>query len=234
MHLARTTLAIVPSDASTEWALTLSGNPGIQSERMRDIEAGYRAQWSRTLSFDLAAYYSRYHALLMLDDQPSVTEFRGNVVRVIQPLRYGNSGKAASYGGETSLSWTPFARWRLVSGYANLHVNSRASPDANPTFGMLSGNYAPRHVVQFRSFLNLTRRLEWDQWFSTQSRFADARTAGHTRIDTRLAWRLGERVEISVVGQNLYRPGYIEFAENSWIISSSSRRSIFGKVAWTF
>jgi len=39
---------------------------------------------------------------------------------------------------------------------------------------------------------------------------------------------------VSITGQNLYRPGYVEFSDHTWIVSSRNSRRIVGKVAWTF
>jgi len=227
-------LAAIPLAPSTTAVITLSGDPEVRSERLSDFEAGYRAQWTRTLSFDIDAFYSRFRGLLVPVDQPSSVEFQNNTVTVMQPLVYANLGAAANYGGELMLSWTASSRWRPEIGYANLHQNgtvpARSIPGARPP----TDNNAPRHSLQFRSCLNLTRGLEWSQSVAIQSRLAGGGIAGRTRMDTRLALRVSERVELSVIGQNLYRPGYVELNELSWLVPARNERRIFGKVAWSF
>lgn len=225
-------VAAFPTSESSEMVVTLDGDPRVRSERLRDIEAGYRGQWSRTLSLDASAFYGSYRGLLVLVGEPLSSAVDGSRVQVVQRLVYGNQGGANSYGGETALTWTPVPGWRMTGGYANLHQNGIHA--AISGFMRPTENNAPRHNFQTRSSLNLGRRVEWDQWIAARSRFAPAGTAGPVRVDTRLAWRPRERLEVSIAGQNLYRPGYVEFTDHSWIVSSRNSRRIFGKVAWTF
>jgi outer membrane receptor protein involved in Fe transport len=151
---------------------------------------------------------------------------------MFQRLVYGNHGGANAYGGEATLTWTPVPGWRMTGGYANLHQNGISS--SITAYLRPTENNAPRHNFQARSSLNLGRRVEWDQWIAARSRFAPAGAAGRVRVDTRLAWRPRERLEVSITGQNLYRPGYVEFSDHTWIVSSRNSRRIVGKVAWTF
>jgi iron complex outermembrane receptor protein len=223
-----------PVSANTEQVITFNGSPGIRSEQLRDAEAGYRRQWGNSLSLDIAAFFSRYHGLLTQDNRPAVIQGWGDTLHVERTLQYGNSGRATDYGGEASLAWTPFSRWRFSGGYANLHMNGALSGAAIPAIPPITEDNAPRHTFEFRSFLNLTRRLEWDQWVTAQTHFPGGPNGSHTRVDTRVAWRAGERLEFSVVGQNLFHPGWVEFDKNYWIVSSRNERRILCKVVWTF
>jgi iron complex outermembrane receptor protein len=225
-------IAAVPIGETTELLITLDGNPGVQSERLRDVETGYRGQWSRTVSLDASAFYGNYRGLLIPDDPPLAFGRSGDINLVLQRLVYRNLAAAQTYGGEASLTWTPVPRWRLTGEYANLHQT--ATGPAISGVPLPTENNAPRHAVQVRSSLNLARRIEWSQWFAGASRFAPAGIEGRLRVDTRLAWRPREDLEIGVTGQNLYRPGYIEFTDLTWIVSSRNSRRIFGNVAWTF
>jgi iron complex outermembrane receptor protein len=227
-------VATLPISANAEAVITFSGNPGIRSEQLRDAEAGYRGQWGNTLSLDVSGFFSRYHGLLTADDRPPVIGMQGNILRVEQTLRYGNGGRATDYGGEATLAWTPSTLWRLSAGYANLHMNGSLTGEADRDIHPITDNNAPRHSFEFRSFLNLTRHLEWDQWVTAQSHFAGGPSQAHTRVDTRLAWRAREKLEFSITGQNLFRPGYVEFDNNSWIVSSHNERRILCKVVWRF
>ena len=55
----------------------------------------------------------------------------------------------------------------------------------------------------------------------------------YTRLDTRLGWRLGEFVELSLVGQNLLRARHAEFFDST-VHGTEIERSVFGKVTWRF
>jgi iron complex outermembrane receptor protein len=226
------TVAAFPVSESSDMVITLDGDPRVRSERLRDIEAGYRGQWSQSVSLDASVFYGSYRGLLVPFDEPPSYAVDGARMQVFRRLVYGNRGGANSYGGEATVTWTPARGWKLTGGYANLHQNGISG--ANAGLMQPTENNAPRHSIQARSSLNLGHHVEWDQWIAARSRFAPAGAAGRVRVDTRLAWRPGERLELSISGQNLYRPGYFEFSDNSWIVSSRNSRRIFGKVAWTF
>jgi iron complex outermembrane receptor protein len=53
-------------------------------------------------------------------------------------------------------------------------------------------------------------------------------------LDTRLAWKPVEKIEISLVGQNLLRPRFLEFSDTAQIAASQVERSVFGKITWAF
>lgn len=226
-------LATIPLGNQTKLAFTLSGNPGIRSEQLRDGEAGYRAQLAGNVSVDVSGFFGHYHGLLTIDDRPRVLQVTQNEVRILMPLMGGNGGSGASYGGEATVGWSPSGRWRLSGGYAYLYMSLHANGAADPLFGLFTDDNAPRHAVEFRSLVNLTRRLEWDQFCAIQSQYS-TNAGGHLRVDSRLAWRAGEHLELSINGQNLFRPGYVEFSGDTWIVGSLGQRRITGRVAWNF
>jgi iron complex outermembrane receptor protein len=95
----------------------------------------------------------------------------------------------------------------------------------------------PERQFQVRSSVDLTRRLEWDASVGYVSALRDeglGPTPGYTRVETRLGWKVGEFIEISIVGQNLLRPGHAEFPDFYPVHHTQVERSIFGKVTWRF
>jgi TonB dependent receptor len=95
----------------------------------------------------------------------------------------------------------------------------------------------PKHQFQIRSFLNLTRRLEWEAAIYQVGHLTDGGagpTSSYTRLDSRLGWRLGESLELSVVGQNLLSPAHAEYHDAFTIFHSLAARSVFARVIWRF
>jgi iron complex outermembrane receptor protein len=228
------TLAEFPLDPYTLVTTRLYGNPHFQSEELRDVEIGYRAEWTRRLSFDADTFLSFYRHLETLEFQPQVVNASSLPVRVEIPLVYGNLGRATSYGGELSLSWTANSRWRFEPGYALLHINQRLAPWSTDVLSRINALDTPYHTFQVRSLLNVARGLEWGQTLYWTGRLADGSVPSHVRLDSRLSWRLGEQTEISLVGQNLLRPRSLEYADSFQIVAAQARRSVFGKITWAF
>jgi iron complex outermembrane receptor protein len=62
---------------------------------------------------------------------------------------------------------------------------------------------APQHQFQLRSSLTLLTNLQWDTSLYYVSAVVDQSVPAFARLDTRLAWRISDAFELSVVGQNL-------------------------------
>ncbi len=211
----------------------LQGNPHIQSEELRDYEAGYRAQWSRRVSLDLTTFLSFYRHLGTLETQaPAFVP--GLPPHLDIAVIVDNKGRSVNYGGEAALNLSVTSRWRISPSYSQLHINYRVDPTSTDQQGFVLAENTPRHMFQFRSFWNLSRKLEWDHTLSWAQRLPHNNIPGHARLDSRIAWKVGERTEIGIVGQNLLRPRFREFAETFQIAGTEVERSIYGKITWTF
>jgi iron complex outermembrane receptor protein len=92
----------------------------------------------------------------------------------------------------------------------------------------------PKHQLQLSSFYRLGYGFDWD----TSVYFIGALEGGHfpsyTRLDTRLGWKIGESVELSVGGQNLLTPRHLEFPDAFEVNHTFVERSVFGRVTWRF
>jgi iron complex outermembrane receptor protein len=227
-------VAEVPLDANTLMAVRLFGSPRFRSEELRDFEIGYRAEWTRHLSFDADLFLSSYRHLASIETQPQVVHTQGFPIRIEVPTVYGNLGRATSYGGESSLTWAAGSRWRLAPGYSWQHANPGLEPGSNDRRSRQLALDSPQHTFQIRSLLDVARGLEWGQTLYWTARRPQGSAPSHARLDTRLAWRLGERTEISLVGQNLLRPRFLEFNDTSQIVAAQAQRSVFGKITWAF
>ena len=56
----------------------------------------------------------------------------------------------------------------------------------------------------------------------------------YTRLDSRLAWHLGESLELSLVGQNLLRSRHFEFGNIDEFIATRPERAVLGRISWSF
>jgi iron complex outermembrane receptor protein len=96
---------------------------------------------------------------------------------------------------------------------------------------------SPKHQFRFHSFVNLTRRLEWDTVVFQVGRLQGGGgepTPGNTRLDSRIGWRVGESLEFTIAGQNLLSPGHLEFHDQFAILDTLVPRSVFGKITLRF
>jgi hypothetical protein len=116
-----------------------------------------------------------------------------------------------------------------------MHVAGNSSSQ-DPAAGEIA-NESPKHQFQIRSFLNLTRTLDWETTILQVAGLkdgGDGPTPGYTRVDARLGWRIGESLELSVVGQNLLSPAHAEYHDAFSILHSLVARKALAKVTWRF
>ncbi|NJD08720.1 MAG: TonB-dependent receptor [Methylococcaceae bacterium] len=187
------------------------GSSNLSAERVIAYEMGYRFTPHNQLSVDLALFYNRYTALRSWDVRDFTYQFHPGYIEAY--LNRRNSLKASSWGSELAVSWKPLPFWSLDAVYSYLNINLEAPPTALS----FDNNTSPRQQASLRSAFNLTDSVDLDFWL----RYADPvwrpasslRVDGYLTLDTRLAWRPFDRLELSVVGQNLLEPKHAEFRQ---------------------
>lgn len=227
----------VPLPGGSFALLEIVPNTHLQAEEVRDIESGYRAQVSDKLSFDFAAFFNFYSSLRTQEPGTPYYSASDGLTYMVIPLLVGNEGHGQTYGGEIFANWNVNHRWRLSSGYSLLHTDLGLAPGSQDQTLAVIATSSPRNQFQVRSFLNATHRLDWDStlaYVGVLENGGVGSTAAYTRLDTRLGYRIGESIELSVVGQNLLTPQHLEFHWVYPIYPVEIQRSVFAKVTWRF
>jgi iron complex outermembrane recepter protein len=202
----------------------------VEAEQLLDYELGHRVQLNRRFSIDTTAFLSFYRHLGAYEPGAPFFTVSEGPPHLVLPLVLDYQAHANNYGAEIFASWSVNHRWKLSPGFSVLHMNV-VDPSGQ---GQTVENQAnsPRHTFEVRSFLNLSRNLDWDTSLSSVGPVAN--TPGYTRLDTRLGWRLRESLELSVVGQNLLTPRHAEFPNQDFIEHTLVERSVSAKIAWRF
>ncbi|RJQ65679.1 MAG: TonB-dependent receptor, partial [Desulfobacteraceae bacterium] len=71
-------------------------------------------------------------------------------------------------------------------------------------------------------------KINFDLWFRFVSSLPERDVDKYSVMDARLAWKIHPKLELSLVGQNLFERGHEEFS------SLEVERSIYGKIDWRF
>jgi iron complex outermembrane receptor protein len=174
---------------------TVVGNTDITAEILSAYELGYRSQPARTWNLDLAAFYNDYSRLIGFSD---VTRFIPGTPVGTAEIPWSNLLSGVAYGGEALVTLSPTAVWRLTAGYAQMRVRIRGPAAAAQGFGA----QPPRHQLVLRASHDLTRQVSLD----AQVRYVDPilSVARYATADLRLSYRATDRLELSLVGQNLF------------------------------
>jgi iron complex outermembrane receptor protein len=205
----------------------LAGGSDFESETVMAYELGYRAQLGPKVSVSASGFYNDYNNIRSLSFTPAT----------ILPLFFANNLEGQTYGVELSADYQLLDWWRLHAGYdllkEHLHVK-QGQVDLNNALNETSD---PQHQFSIRSSMDLPHRTELDaalRWVDTlrdNNNGAVGIVPSYFELNARLAWHATDRLELSVVGQNLLHDHHPEFG-----VPGPGRveigRSVFAKVAW--
>ncbi|HXS93667.1 MAG TPA: TonB-dependent receptor [Candidatus Limnocylindrales bacterium] len=212
------------------------GNPKLHTESVRDFEGGYRHAIGGAFSVDIATFLSFYRRLTTLEAGPPTFVPRADGISIALPQTYQNNAGARDFGGEIAVNWDAATWWRISPSYSLLRVNASMNRNSSDTFAFAPAD-SPEHVYRARSRMDISRRTSFDQTLSWTSRLGSGISwpvPAHWRLDLRLARRIGEAAEISVLAQNLLAPRVLEFSDGYGIAPTVNTRSISGQLNWRF
>ena len=202
----------------------LTGSSDFVAEELLAYEVGYRIQPRTDLVVDATAFYNVYDNLRSFEPAAPPAQF---------PYRFDNLLNADTWGIEVRTSWQATPWWRLHAGYAYFDKDvtfDRGSFD--PTGGTSEGN-DPRNRFNLRSQMDLAHGFELDGALRHVARLPSPVVPAYTELDVRLGWRATDRLEFSLVGQNLLHSRHPEFGAPS-PLREEVRRGAYGKVTWRF
>ncbi len=232
-------LAAFPGAAGQTNLMILAGNAGVKSESLLAWQAGYRIQATEWLSLDGTGFYNIYDNLVTYEQAAPYVQGSYLVI----PFRSGNGLKARSYGLELATTWQPLGRWKLNTGYSWNRVRPRSRASVLDLEAERLDKDTPRHQFQFRSYLDLPGRTNFDAMLyrvgalsEHTATFARQEIRAYTRADIRLGWRLSEAVDLSIGAQDLFDRGHLEFIDN-WsgrLAVTEIGRHVYGKFTFRF
>lgn len=229
-------IAVFPNPDGIPREVILYGNPQQKAEHVIATEVGYRAQPAARISFDVAAFFNSYDSLRTREPGIPFLQPDPSPARLVIPLMWGSQMHGTTHGVEVSADLRVSSHWTLSTGYAllQMHLHPDAgSQDDSSAPGTEGSN--PRHQFQFRSHVDLRHGFIWDTSTYFVGQLPAQQIPSYTRLDTQLSHRLGERVELSLVGQNLLHDHHAESNDIFTIVNSSQvKRGVYAKITWRF
>ena len=225
-------LAALPGPAK----VALLGNPKMKSEHVIAYEVGYRAQPTDRLSLDVTTFFNNYHGLESAESVGPFFDANSVPPLVVHPVTLGNKMYGTTEGVEVAVKWKVTDRWTLSPGYSflEMHLHTETtSMDAMSVADAQGSN--PGHQAQLRSHVELSSSLAWDASAYFVGRLPAQSATSYARLDTQLTWKVGERVELRLVGQDLLGDHHLEFNDQFQSVNSSQvKRSVYAKLTWQF
>ncbi len=212
--------------------LRVSGNRQFQSEELIAYETGYRRLVTPHCYVDVALFYNDYNDLYSFQVGAPFLETSPAPDHAVIPLLTSNGIKGTTKGIEVSPDWKPVNGWELRASYSYLDMELENKPGSNdPTSVPGYEGSSPRHQVMIQSFVNLPKKLEFDQTYRYVSALPAQTVASYQTMDARFGWHITRELELSVGGQNLFQPHYAQYGGDPGGLVET-KRSVYAKLVW--
>jgi iron complex outermembrane receptor protein len=206
------------SSTGEDAEVTLNGNDQLTSEKLIAFELGHSWQPNNQIWFNTALFYNDYNDLIgnelvRIERRPDSLDHYW--------LIYKNNKNGRAYGLEIASDWQVRDTILLSFSYTYLHNDINQSE-------WFADSGAPRNMISMRSLWDLTSKLDFDLWLRYVDNVPEKKVSSYTTLDARLAYKVTDKLELAVVGQNLFEDGHQEFSE------LEVDRSIYAKIDWQF
>jgi iron complex outermembrane receptor protein len=195
------------------------GGPDFESEVADVVELGYRAQQSEALSYSLTGFVHFWDRLRS-----------GTAV----PVELENRIEGTVQGIEAWAEYRPFEFWLLAGGVTYLQEDLRLKADSTDPVGVDNPTLRndPDYQWQLRSSFDLPRDFQVDMQLRRVDSLPKPAVPAYMELDIRLAWLVGNGLELAVAGRNLLHDRHPEYGEAN--ARSEIERSVYGQMRWHF
>ncbi|HSN17997.1 MAG TPA: TonB-dependent receptor [Gammaproteobacteria bacterium] len=203
----------------------LAPTGAFTSETVNVYELGFRSDWG-DWSYSAAVYHNDYMHL------------RTTTVVSTTPLQVtlGNGMTLRENGFETWVTYKPVEDWRLQLGYSALHQNFALAPNTAPNSIPSEGEDAPewwslRSSYDFADGLELDATVRHSGALPSHSDVTpNPYIPAYTTGDLRLGWDWTQRLELSLLAQNLFGPAHTEYNPQGPVTQFG--RGLYLKLTW--
>ena len=232
----RVNMAALPGPNNLPILIGYAGNPHEKAEKETTVETGYRAKLSKHVSLDSTVFFNHYKDLVSLESGAPLVEGDPNPVDIAILSTFANGIYGETHGFEMFADWNVNRRWTLSPGYSYLalHLHKEAESHDLTTAPYAEGS-VPNHQAQLRSHVVLPGHWQWNASATFVGALPSLAAPSYTRLDSNLTWQPGERLSISLVGQNLLHDRHLEFpGQDVTVQPGLIKRSAYVRVSWWF
>lgn len=216
--------------------LEITGNPTFNPEELLGYEAGYRSQVNPEFYVDIATFFNNYNDLQSLgavsigfaqSPPPSFTY-------ILLSVPFVNGIEGNTDGIEVNPDWKPTSWWQLRSSYSYLQMHLKNKPGITDTGTASSDTGAsPHHEVVIQSLFDLPGQIEIDPTYRFVSALPAQNVQRYSTMDVHAGWHFTKELELSVTGDNLFRPYHVEFGSGvNGAPNIGIKRTVYAQLTW--
>ncbi len=208
------------------------GNPDLKAEKVTALEAGYRAQWSESLSTDIAVYANTYRDLVQVEFDGVPALGPPPVPHLVAPMIFTNATeKTRTRGLEISVDWRPLNWMRLEGAFTYTTIDAPPWDGLNNDFARL----VPRTHESLRCLMNLSDKTNLNLALRHVGSIdaTNAAVDAYTTVDVNMDYEPRKGLVLSLVGNNVFKSKHAEYITTGQR-PSQIPRSIYAKVTWDF
>lgn len=226
--------APTPQSGELPIAISLTGNPALEAERMTGGDAGYRVEIGSRATIDVAAFIGRYDKLKTIEPStPSLTFVNGlPVIRV--SATYQNLLSADTRGAEISARFVVSDAWRLDGRFSAFDLSPHPDPTSQDPAGAAFDGSAPAYQWRVHSAQAFGPRLQTDLHLFHVGPLVQLGIAGYTRADARVEWVATPRLSLVAEGHNLFDASHTEFGGDVTVLSTQVPRRFSLRLTWRY
>jgi iron complex outermembrane receptor protein len=184
--------------------VTAFGSTGLKSEELLSYEIGYRAQLSERVSFDAAFFYSEHENLIgSVRGTPflSMNPFPHLVV----PQTLVNTDWGESFGGELAVYYYPIDGLKVTATYTYFWL---------ATNSVSFKHRDPRNQAMIRASWDVSETFRIDASVFYVDSLPGFDVDRFVRGDLGVTWKPSSKIEITLMGQNLFDDRHAEYGES--------------------
>jgi iron complex outermembrane receptor protein len=210
----------------------VTGDSDFDSEELLAYEIGYRADVSRQLSLDIAAFYNMYDDLITAEPFALLPA----AGYLIIPFHADNQMTGETYGIELAADWKAADWWQWKAAYTLLEIQLHTTENSFSSWMESREGLSPHHQLSLRSLMDVRDNLELDCWLRVVDERAEYGVPGFVSFDARLGWKPRKNLEISAGIQNAIGDRHIEYKRADYIntLYSKIERNFYLKLTWRF
>lgn len=229
-----TTTTLGPPVSPIPTQINVVGDTNLDAEDLTAFELGYRFQPVNTFAIDIAAYVNHYDNVIGAGE-PGTPGFDPTLVppRLVVPVPFHNDIHGNEYGGEISADWRVRENWRLAASYSLLDSELRSRVDA--TSATFFNGSSPRNQFQIRSYLDITRDIQFNTLLFYVERLKADQTPSYLRLDANISYRPVTGLTLTAGIQNILDDRHPEWSNTrDSIVPTEIPRTYYGELTYTY